>query len=164
MCLRFLGRFKRFAAVGGSDGVLRGFGEWLEEDQRGRFCMLNRRNHTRNGHDWNPMSDMELESLRGGFVFLEGVFAKRGVRTNPPNPPWLRACDIRQGSINRDSLACFLFDNNICDALVSPVNLSPKSPKLDKIATETLFVGNYSHTHPEQHIKNIDDRMQAKVA
>ena len=46
----------------------------------------------------------------------------------------------------------------------SPVNLSPKSPNLDKIATETLFVGNDSHTHPEQHIKNIDDRMQAKVA
>ena len=46
----------------------------------------------------------------------------------------------------------------------SPVNMSPKSPNLDKIATETLFVGNDSHTHPEQHIKNIDDRMQAKVA
>ena len=27
----------------------------------------------------------------GGFVFLEGGFAKRGVRMNPPNPPWLRA-------------------------------------------------------------------------
>ena len=38
----------------------------------------------------------------------------------------------------------------------SPVNLSPKSPNLDKIATETLFVGNDSHTHPEQHIKNIE--------
>ena len=51
--------------------------------------MLNRRNYTRNGHDWNPMPDMELGSLRGGgFVFLEGGFAKRGVRTNPP---WLRA-------------------------------------------------------------------------
>ena len=37
MCLRFLGRFKRFAAVGGSDGVLRGFGEWLEDDPRGQF-------------------------------------------------------------------------------------------------------------------------------
>ena len=47
---------------------------------------------------------------------------------------------------------------------LSPVNLSPKLPNLDKIATETLFVGNDSHTHPEQHIKNIDDRMQAKVA
>ena len=23
----------------------------------------------------------------GGFVFLEGGFAKRGVRANPPNPP-----------------------------------------------------------------------------
>ena len=41
----------------------------------------------------------------------------------------------------------------------SPVNLSPKSPNLDKIATETLFVGNDSHTNPEQHIKNIDDRI-----
>ena len=88
MCLRLLRRFKRFAAVGGSEGVLRGFGEWLEEDPRGRFCMLNRRNYTRNEHDSNPMPDMELESLRGGgFVFLEGGFAKRGVRTNPPNPP-----------------------------------------------------------------------------
>ena len=81
MCLQFLGRFKRFAAVGGSDGVLRGFGESLEEGPRGRFCMLNRRNCTRNGHDWNPMSDIELESLRGGVVFLEGGFAKRVVRT-----------------------------------------------------------------------------------
>ena len=62
-----------------------GFGEWL--DPRGRFCMLNRGNYTRNGHDWNPMPDMELGSLRGGgFVFLEGGFAKRGVRTNPPPP------------------------------------------------------------------------------
>ena len=94
MCLRFLGRYNRFAAVGGSDAVLnlRWFGEWLEEDPGGRFCMLNRRNYTRNGHDWNPKPDMELESLRGGeFVFLEGGFAKRGVRTNPPNPLWLRA-------------------------------------------------------------------------
>ena len=74
MCLRFCGRFKRFAAVGGSDGVLRGFGEWLEEDARGRFCILNRRNYTRNGHDWNPMPDMELESLRGGGSY----FWKRG--------------------------------------------------------------------------------------
>ena len=38
----------------------------------------------------------------------------------------------------------------------SPVNMSPKSPNLDKIATETLFVGNDSHTNPEQHIKNIE--------
>ena len=87
MCLRFLGRFKRYAAVGGSDGVLRGFREWLEEDPRGRFCMLNRRNYTRNGHDWNPMPDMEVESLRG-VVFLEGGSRKGGfgrfVRTPLP--------------------------------------------------------------------------------
>ena len=86
MFLRFLGRFKLFAAVGGSGGVLRVFGDWLEEDPRGRFSMLKRRNYTRNGHDWNPMSDMELESLRGVRIFGRG-FAKRGVRTNPPNPP-----------------------------------------------------------------------------
>ena len=35
---------------------------------------------------------------------------------------------------------------------------------LDKIATETLIVGNDSHTHREQYIKKIDNRMQAKVA
>ena len=35
----------------------------------------------------------------------------------------------------------------------SPVNLWFD---LDKIATETLFIGNDSHTHPEQHIKNIE--------
>ena len=92
MCLRFFGRLKRFAAVGGSDGVLRGFGEWLEEDPRGRFCMLNRRNYTRNGHDWNPVTDMELESLKGGVrIFGKGGFWKKAVRTNPPNPPWLPA-------------------------------------------------------------------------
>ena len=63
-----------------------GFGEWLEEDPRGRFCMLNRRNYTRNGHDWNPMPDMELDSLRGVRIFGRGL-AKRRVRTNPPIPP-----------------------------------------------------------------------------
>ena len=35
----------------------------------------------------------------------------------------------------------------------SPVNLWFD---LDKIATETMFVGTDSHTHPEQHIKNIE--------
>ena len=37
--------------------------------------------------------------------------------------------------------------------IFSPVNLWFD---LDKIATETMFVGNDSHTHPEQHIKNIE--------
>ena len=64
--------------------MLRGFGEWLEEDPRGRLCMLNRRNYTRNGHGWNPMPDTGVGKFEGGFVFLEGGFAKRGVRTNPP--------------------------------------------------------------------------------
>ena len=58
--------------------MLRGFGKWLEEDPRGRFCVLNRRNYTRNGHDWNPMSDMELESLKGGSIFGRGVREKGG--------------------------------------------------------------------------------------
>ena len=48
--------------------------------------MLNRRKYTGDGHAWNAMLEMELESLRRGFVFWEGGFAKRVVRTNPPNP------------------------------------------------------------------------------
>ena len=65
--------------------MLRGFGEWLEEDPRGRFCMLNRRNYTRNGHG-NPMPDMKLKSLKGVFVFLEGG-SKKGGSDEPLNPP-----------------------------------------------------------------------------
>ena len=88
MCLRFVGRSKRFAAVGGSDRVLRGFGECLEKVPRGRFCMLNRRNYNRNGHVWNPVPDMELESLRGVNSYLwMGVREKGGLS----EPPWLRA-------------------------------------------------------------------------
>ena len=54
--------------------------------------MLNRGKHTRNGHDWNPMLDMELESLRE-FVFLEWGSRKGGFGRTPrtPPPPWLRA-------------------------------------------------------------------------
>ena len=89
MCLRFLvlGRFNRFAAVGGSDGVLRGFGEWLEEDPRGRLCMLNRRNYTRNGHNWHPMPDMEFESLRGGGSYFGRGVRKKGGSDEPPDLP-----------------------------------------------------------------------------
>ena len=75
--------------------MLRGFGEWLEEDARGRFCILNRRNYTRNGHDWNPMPDMELESLRGGSYFWKRGSPRGGGERGsdePPEPPWLRAC------------------------------------------------------------------------
>ena len=76
-----------------------GFGEWLEEDPICRFCMLNRRNHTRSGHDWNPMPDMELESLWGVRIFGRGVREKGGSgggfgpsgggvgRPEPPPPP-----------------------------------------------------------------------------
>ena len=42
----------------------------------------------------------------------------------------------------------------------SPVNMWFD---LDKIATETLLVGNGSHTHPEQHIENIEQSKKAKV-
>ena len=79
-----VGEVQAIAAVGGPDRVLRGFGEWLEEDPRGRFCMLNRRNYTRNEHDSNPMPDMELESLRGVRIFGRGVREKG---TNPRTPP-----------------------------------------------------------------------------
>ena len=49
--------------------------------------MLNRRNYTRNGHDWNPMPDMELESLRGGRIFWKGGSRKGGFgRTPDPHP------------------------------------------------------------------------------
>ena len=34
---------------------------------------------------------------------------------------------------------------------------------LDKIATETLFIGNDCHTHPEQHIKTIEQYKYPKV-
>ena len=59
--------------------------------------MLSRSSYTGDGPTWNRMSDILLKSLRweeggGGFVYFGGGFAKRGVRTNPPNPPWLRAC------------------------------------------------------------------------
>ena len=46
--------------------------------------MLNRRNYTKNGHDWNPMSDMELESLRGVSYFWRGGSRKGDL---PPEPP-----------------------------------------------------------------------------
>ena len=65
-----------------------GFGEWLEEDPQGRFCMLIRMNYTRNGHDWNPMPDMELTSLRVVRICVRG-FAKRGFGRTP-RPLWLR--------------------------------------------------------------------------
>ena len=53
--------------------MLRRFEECLEEDPRSQFYMLNRRNYTKNEHGWNPMPDMELESLRGVRIFGRGV-------------------------------------------------------------------------------------------
>ena len=50
--------------------------------------MMSRSRYSGDGHAWNSMSDMQLGSLwRGGFVFLEVGFAKRGVRLNPRTPP-----------------------------------------------------------------------------
>ena len=51
--------------------------------------MLNRSKYTGDGHAWNTMPDMEVESVRRrrGVRILEGGFAKRGVRANPPHPP-----------------------------------------------------------------------------
>ena len=48
--------------------------------------MLNRRNYTINWDDWNPMPDMELESLRGVRIFWKGVREKGG-SDDPPEPP-----------------------------------------------------------------------------
>ena len=49
--------------------------------------MLNRRNYTRNGHEWNPMPDMELESLRGGSYFWKGGSRKGGFGRTHRTPP-----------------------------------------------------------------------------
>ena len=66
--------------------MLRGFGEWLEEDPRGRLCMLNRRNYTRNGHVWNPMPDTGVGKFEGGVrIFGRGVRKKGG--SDEPLPP-----------------------------------------------------------------------------
>ena len=69
--------------------MLRGFGEWLEEDPRGRFCVLKRRNYTRNGHVWNPMPDIELESLSGGgsYFWKGSSVREKGGSDEPPPPP-----------------------------------------------------------------------------
>ena len=41
-------------------------------------------NYTRNGHDWNPMPDMELESFRGrGSYFWKGGSRKGGFGRTP---------------------------------------------------------------------------------
>ena len=55
--------------------------------------MLNRKNYTRNGHDWNPMPDMELESLRGVRIFGRGVREKGG-SDEPPEPPLVTGLDL----------------------------------------------------------------------
>ena len=55
----------------------------------------NRRNYTRNGHEWNPMPGMELESLRGGVrIFGRGVREKGG-SDEPLEPPLVTGLYIR---------------------------------------------------------------------
>ena len=43
--------------------------------------MLSQSRYSGDGHAWNSVSDNAVGK------FVEGEFAKRGVRTNPPNPP-----------------------------------------------------------------------------
>ena len=95
--LRSLGVFKRLDRVGGSDGVLKGGSErgWKRTPRR-RLGMLSRSRYIGYGHAWNSMSDMQLGSLcvcvgGGGFVFLEGGFAKLGGSDEPPETPLLVA-------------------------------------------------------------------------
>ena len=65
--------------------------------------MLNRRNYTRNGHDWNQMSDMESESLRGGGSYFWKGGSQKGGFGRTPEPPLvtgldnahLRGCETR---------------------------------------------------------------------
>ena len=56
--------------------------------------MLNhsRPRYTGDGHTWNTMSNILLESLMWGSYFLEGGSRKRGSDEPPNPPPWLRAC------------------------------------------------------------------------
>ena len=56
--------------------------------------MLNRSKHTGDGHAWNTMLDMEVDSLRrrGGVRNFGRGVREKGVQTNPRTPPWLRAC------------------------------------------------------------------------
>ena len=93
--LRSLGVLNRLDRVGGSDGVFKfkwGYETGWERAPRGRSSMLSRSRYSGDGHASNSMSDMQLGSLWGGGRIFGRGFAKRGVRTNPPNPPWLRAC------------------------------------------------------------------------
>ena len=81
--------FKRLDRVGGSDGVLKGgFGEVGRGPQEvGHVCCV--------GVDTAEIGMLGIRCqiyavgkfVGGGFVFLEGGFAKGGVWTNPPNPP-----------------------------------------------------------------------------
>ena len=67
--------------------MLRGFGEWLEEDPRGRLCMLNWRNYTRNWHDWNPMPEWSWKVWGGGgSYFWKGGSGKGGFGRTPRTP------------------------------------------------------------------------------
>ena len=80
---------KRLDRVGCSDGILKGGEErgW-KRAPRGRSCMLSRSRYSGDGHAWNSMSDirvdMQLGSLWGGFVFLEGGSQKGGFGRTPP--------------------------------------------------------------------------------
>ena len=42
--------------------------------------------------EYNDRYTVGKIEVGGGFVIFGGGFVKRGVRPNPPNPLWLRAC------------------------------------------------------------------------
>ena len=63
------------------------------------------------------MSDMQLGSLwgGGGFVFLEGGFAKGGgVRTNPPNPPGYGPAVMSTFPCQSLLVMCFILEPEPC--------------------------------------------------
>ena len=85
MCLRLGGGggggFKRFAAVGGSDGVLMGVRIVVRRElKRSVMYAESEELHYAYGYDWNPMPDMELERSEGGggSYFWKGGSRKGG--------------------------------------------------------------------------------------
>ena len=62
--------------------------------------MLNRRNYTIYGHDWNPMPDMEVDIWGGGggSYFWKGGSRKGGFggSDEPPEPPLVTGLGLLQ--------------------------------------------------------------------
>ena len=73
---------------------------------------------------------------------------------------WWTKFETAHGCCNNPRVCVRATSGNVNMVAYSQVNLWFD---LDKIATETMFVGTDSHTHPEQHIKNIEQSKYAKV-